>query len=660
MQKLNIFSFLYKLLSSFFKLSLVILVLMTLVRLYVFITYSNTFSYDIKEALGAFWLGVRLDASVVAYINSLAVLIVFVVWLLRLESLHSYLYRFFRFYFVVLLTLLSVITFMDLAYMSYFGEHATLMIFGVFDDDTEALLNTAFANYNIPLFAALFVLYFSLLYFLIFKLIKEKEAPQIRWNMLKQSLFFLFVIAAIALLGRGSIGLFPLAYNTQDISADPFLNKLPKSSAFALMDSYEQYTNSKSGNYDLIKTTGFEGRIEEAFEIHKQTKDIDRENLLYNLNYKTKANPILKEKPAHVVVVMVESFGMPLLAYQSESFDIMGKLKKHFQEDILFERFISSSNGTIVSLEPLLLNITARPASTSFAQSEYLNTEFTQASARVYQKAGYETSFVYGGDLSWRNVGNFFQKQGFDNVAGKAVIANALGENLESISHDWGVFDEYLYKYIEQKLQNATAPQFIFVLTTNNHPPYKIPQNYISNPLEISEDLAAYITGEPALMKLRFKDYAYAVDMAGAFMDSIKSSALAQNTVVAITADNNTIEGNMRYDEHFTQTKRIPFYLYLPEYLKTKNPINTLVPSSHKDIFPTLYNLTLSDVEYTAIGTNLLDESVLHCGFNDANVIMSADGGFEYPKAQSLSQEACQEYYRASLAVTEYLIQSQK
>ncbi|MGB3961704.1 MAG: LTA synthase family protein, partial [Sulfurimonas sp.] len=465
---------------------------------------------------------------------------------------------------------------------------------------------------------------------------------------------------SIALLGRGSLGLFPLAYNTQDVSADPFLNRLPQTSIYALINSYEQYEKSKSGNYDLIKIVGFSGKIEKAFEIHKQTQQIDKTDLLSNIRYKTPSNELLKEKPAHVVVVMVESFGMPLLDYQSESFNIMGKLKKHFEEDTLFTRFISSSNGTIVSLEPTLLNIAARPGSTSFAQSEYMSTEFKQASARVYKDAGYETSFVYGGDLSWRNIGRFVLKQGFDSASGKAVIADALGKNMESISHDWGVFDEYLYQYIEQKLQNATKPQFIFVLTTNNHPPYKIPQDYTSNRLEIADDLKEHITGDIALMQQRFKDYAYAVDMAGAFLDKIKSSSLAQNTVVAFTADNNTIEGNMRYENHYTQTKRIPFYLYLPEYLKPKKAIDTLVPASHKDIFPTLYNLTLSDANYTAIGTNLLDERLLHCGFNDAGVIMSADGGFEKSKASSASEKKCEEYYKASLAVTEFLIQSHK
>ena len=633
---------------------------MTVFRGYLFLNYGSSVSCETMELFKTFWLGMRLDASILAYLYSVAVLLVVIIWMLNLKFLQKYLYPFYRVYFIIVLTALSIVTFSDLAYFSFFGEHSTLMIFGVFDDDTKALIHTAFSNYNIPLVVLGLILYFSFLYYLVFKIIKRKGKITLEWKLPQQAIFFLAIIALTAFLGRGSIGLFPLAKDVPDVSADSFVNKLPQTSGYALLNSYEQYVISKSGNYDLIKKVGYKGKMPEAFKVHTQKDTIDTKNLLNNIKYKTPKNELVEKRPPNVVVIMGESFGMPLLDYQSDSFNIMGRIKKHFEEDILFKRFISSSNGTVVSLEPLLLNITARPKSTSFAQSEYVNTSFSQASAKVYRDAGYETTFVYGGDLSWRNVGNFMLRQGFDKVAGKAAIADALGRNEEDISHVWGVFDQYLYKYIENKLKNSKKPQFIFALTTNNHPPYIVPKDYVSNKLEISDDLKAHITGDLGLAKLRFRDYAYAVDMMGAFLDNVKSSELAKNTVVAITADNNTVEGIMKYDDHYTQTKRIPFYLYLPPYLKPKKRVDMMVPSSHKDIFPTLYNLTLSDREYTAIGTNLLDNTKLHCGFNDEDVLMASDGGFKRTAAKTEPQKRCEKYYNASLAVTEYLIKSQK
>jgi hypothetical protein len=98
----------------------------------------------------------------------------------------------------------------------------------------------------------------------------------------------------------------------------------------------------------------------------------------------------------------------------------------------------------------------------------------------------------------------------------------------------------------------------------------------------------------------------------------------------------------------------------MPKYLKPSSEFDTALPSSHKDIFPTLYNLTLSDVSYTAIGVDLSDKTKLHCGFNDDGILMASDGGFKVTKASSKAQKECQRYYKATLAVTEYLIKSQK
>ncbi len=653
------FNNIINLLYSFLKLSFVILAFMLLSRVYLFFSYGTNSIYSSTELLNAFWLGFRLDVSILAYISILPVLLSIFIWLFKKDNLSPFWYNFFKFYYILLATIVISFTFIDLVYFSFFAEHSTIMIFGVFDDDTKALINTAFANYNIPLVALVGSFFYLIIYFITFKIIKQKENINVKWSIKKQSLFFLFLVVFVGLLARGSLGLFPLAKYIPDVSADPFINKLPQTPTYALVYAYKQYKKSKSGKYDLIKDLGYKGKIDKAFMIHLETNNINKENLLKNITYQTDANEVVKNKPPHVVVVMVESFGMPLLSYQSQTFNIMGKIKKHFQEDILFTNFISTGNGTVSSLEALLLNIPSRPGATALGQSNYLNTSFKQASARVYQDAGYETSFVYGGDLSWRNIGSFMSRQGFDSVKGKAQIVKSLNLDAKKDAHDWGVYDQFSYKYILQKLKNAKKPQFIFLLTTNNHPPYKVPENYKSNKLEFSKELKEHITGDMDLARRRFKDYAYAVDMAGDFLDKLKDLPLAKNTVVALTADNNTVEGIMRYEDYYTQTKRIPLYIYLPEYLKT-TAFDTTLASSHKDIFPTLYNLTLDNVSYMAIGTDLQNKERLRCGFNKAGVLVTNNGGFKDTKAKTDEQKRCLKHYKSSLAVAEYLVQSHK
>ena len=662
MNKTPHFSFLQQQLKLFFKIELFFLLLMSLVRVYLFISYAKESKYTFAELFYAFWIGFRLDVSALAYTFVLPVLVLFLLWIFRLKFLNFLVNQFFKLYFFVIFVILSVLIITDIGYFSFFGEHMTLMVFGVFDDDTRALFEIARKNYNLWLYGAIGAVYLVAGYSIVSRLIRHKADYNAKeWSYFKQSGFFLALFIVVFLAVRGSVGLFPLAVYIPDVSGDPVINKLPQNAVHAMIKAEDEYERSKTGDYDLIKMSGYKGRIAEAFRLHTGKKEINEADLLSNITYKTKKDAFLEKNPPNVVLDVVESFGMPILAYQSEAFDIMRSLKKNFYKDILFTNFISASNGTIEDLEPLMLNITARPKSTPFGQSNYLNTSFSQASARVYQKAGYETTFVYGGDLSWRNVGAFFSRQGFDHVYGKAAIIEKLHLDENIVSHDWGVYDKYLHEFVLQKLKEAKKPQLIVVMTTNNHPPYKLDAGYDSKELHFSDELKKHLVGDLDLDHQRFQDYQYALDMVGHFLDEVKSSSLKDNTVVAITGDNNTVEGIMRYDDYYTQTKRIPFYIYLPPALRYKaDGIDTKVAGSDKDIFPTLYNLTLSDANYTAIGTNLLDKNRLHCGFNEAGVLIANDGGFKAGKPNTQLQKECDRYYNATLAVTEYLIKSQK
>jgi phosphoglycerol transferase MdoB-like AlkP superfamily enzyme len=263
---------------------------------------------------------------------------------------------------------------------------------------------------------------------------------------------------------------------------------------------------------------------------------------------------------------------------------------------------------------------------------------------------------MYGGDLSWRNVGSFFARQGFNTVEGKAKIASALHLKREDF-HDWGVYDQFLYKYILLKLKRAAWPQFIYAMTTNNHPPYELYKGYKPKPLKISPELEQHLRGDIELIQKRLYDYQYALDMAGKFLDAIKNGELAKNTVVVITADNNTIEGVMNYDNFTEESKKIPFYIYLPPDIRPEN-VDTSVPGSHKDLMATLYDLTLSDTEYLSVGSSLLDKTRRHCGLNESGIVISRAGAFMAGKPQNDAQRACDLYRRAAIAVTDYVVKS--
>ncbi|MFX4233634.1 LTA synthase family protein [Aliarcobacter butzleri] len=652
------------LLKKLFFIHVIFLCFMSIFRLVFFLYYSELDSFYpfFFDIIKAFFLGFRIDLTVIGFIQIIPTLALISLCYLKKESFFYFFNSFLIYYIFICYFIVTILLCADFGFYSYFKDHINVLFFGLFEDDTSALLQTFWENYNVFSILAIFFIYLIILFFIIKNIFSKKSKEISSFFGLKNPwLIFLILLVFNFLIVRGTLGMYPLGKMIPNVSTNDYINKISQNGVRAFITAYGHKKEFSSRNYDLIKETGFKDKIEEAFKIHKGTEKIDNTNLLNNITYTTKK---VDNEDYNVVVIMVESFGMPILKYQSEEFDIMGNLKKHFDEDILFTNIISEGDGTISSLEALLLNIPYRPNAFPFSQSTYKQTKFDYAAAFLYNKAGYETTFIYGGDLTWRDLGNFVKFQGYKNVEGKQDIFNSLEitKSKDEYFHPWGIFDEYLYKHILEKLENSKQKEFIVALSTNNHPPYNVPNDYISKSLIYSENLKNHITGDFNLAQQRFKSYAYALDSLGKFLDEFKRSRFKDNTIIVITADNNTVEGIMKYDDNPTFTsKNIPIYFYLPKKLKDKmKTVDTTVAGSQKDILPTLYNLTLDSKNYISIGSNLFDIMLPHYGFNGSMIVNNNSNVKKLDKLNQKTDDEMLNYYKATLAVTQYLIDSYK
>lgn len=638
-------------LFSFYSQSLMVgllyMVSMTIFRICFFLYFNETnelFSYDIFHA---FFLGFRLDLTVLGYTLVLPFVFSIFAYIFDLKF-----YSLFKYYYFVIFILLLVLMGSDFGFYSFFKEHINILIFGLFDDDTTALIKTMWDNYPVVWILSIFFVVVCICYYLV-NLIFKKTIKIDRFLWMK-NMWILFPILSVLLflMIRGTLGMYPLGKMLPNISTHAFINKVSQNSTRSFIRAYK-LKSKYNRNFDLIKNMGFENNIEEAFKIYTH-KSLLKKPLIDNLIKRTGSNGV---ENLNIVVVMTESFGLPVSNYNSDKFDILGHMKKHFEDDILFRNFTSSGDGTIRSLEALILNIAHRPNSFPFSQSKNKQVSFDYTPAFIYKKRGYETTFIYGGDLTWRDIGAFISFQGYDHVEGKMDIKKGVGqkENMDYF-HPWGIFDEFLFEYVEKKLKNAKKPQFIFVLTTNNHPPFNIPKQYKSKPLTIPPMLEKHLTSNKELAIKRFYSYQYAVDQEGIFLDKIASDPkLKDNTIVAVTADNNTIDGIMTYPDHeLFNSKNIPFLLYLPKKLKSKVDMNaTKHFGSQKDIFPTLFNLTLKNVDYYTIGNDLFSKDSDFVGMNGSGVVSTKDQTIN----ANTSNSPLAQYYKATLSVQEYLLQ---
>jgi phosphoglycerol transferase MdoB-like AlkP superfamily enzyme len=575
---------------------------MSVYRLVFFLYYGKSvdlqgLSFDIFRA---FYMGARFDLSALAGINAPIALIFIILLIIGQSAYFKRFFSFLKYYYTLFIGIVLILFCIDFNYYSYFNDHLNILIFGFFEDDTIALIKTFLQNYNLPLISLTIMGIGAGIFFLSKSVFKFKNYDFCFPKIYIRILISVFLPALVFFMIRGTF-----SWNTlgeySDISSNSFINKTAINCIFTLQRAIE-YKNNELQGIDYIAKTGYKNNIRQAFAdfLDKDINEIPETDPQKSLVSKT-ANKKENMNP-NVIVILMESFGGDLIKYNSAEFNILGKLKKHFDEDLVFQNFSSESTITIDAIEALFLNTMYRPeASVHLSQSQYAYKKYPFAATLPYKQNGYETFFIYGDNSGWRSVGIFALSSGFDKILSADLMKKDFPRG------PWGVYDEYLFDLVFETLSMDNNKKFIFVLTTTNHPPYSLPKDYKKLPLEIPHNLKNKISDISNAQK-SFATYQYANEMAGRFIAKIKNSKYADNTIIAITGDHSSLRyaANTPYDN-----MRVPFYLYIPKDLKAEN-INTAVLGSHLDIMPTLYNLSLSDTEYMSEGIDMLSQKALN------------------------------------------------
>jgi phosphoglycerol transferase MdoB-like AlkP superfamily enzyme len=583
-----------------------------------------------KDILKAFFMGFRYDLTVVSEMSALITLTVVVLMFVDKKEILIKFLSVAKWYYAFFASLIFVFLCVDFGFYSYFQNHINILIFGFFEDDTKALISTIYENYNVFLIFSGFILIFVLTFaiskkilqghiFKNFSVLEKNLKPEpihIRNyspNIALKISIAIFLLAFNFLCARGTIRNVPLEVDDADVSQNMFINKVAINGFFTFMAAITA-RNRESKGIDLVTTSGFKDARQAFADFFEKNIDEIPENPQNVLINKTSFNQTIEEIKPNVILIVMESFGSDLLKYNSEQFNLLVELKKHFDQDFVFYNYLPGGGGTMVSLETIALNLARRPISMVLSQSQFAYKKYPFSAPTPYNKNNYETAFIYGGGIGWRNAGVFMSNVGFQKVIGAGSM------NPEYPRNQWGVYDEHLLDFVFNYLNQGGKSKFILVMTTTNHPPYSIPKDYQNLPLDVPPELENRLLDKD-LGNKRFVVYQYANNAVGNFITRIKNSKFADNTIIALTGDHN-FWGLFEFPtQDFFNSQKVPFYIYVPKKICPKN-VNVSVFGSHPDIMPTLYNLSLSDVEYMSMGINLLSQDAENnIAFNGGDLI---------------------------------------
>ena len=586
---------------------------------------ANLFS---AEFMQMFIMGARFDMRAICIFTALVVILGYMMSLCQAvgarereressaaHTIYANLATFIHKFTLILTALCAFIVafsaFVNFYYFATYHTKIDAFIFGLKDDETGIILGIIFNDY--PLVRVILAsVIFSVVCYKIAKFILGVNLTRFthflsltRFTKLPRFVRIAFILVAnLLLLGviflgiRGSVGTFPLKENEANFSTNQFLNHIAINPIMAFVWALGNYQNQD--RFAPINPQDLHNLERELFPIFAHNPQQSIKN------------------PPHIVAVLMESFGNNALTLlDSPNCDLLGNFRAHFeagktphknQRDFTFNAFLSAQNGTMASFAGLFfISPSATISVSSVKKRKIALTPFD-----IYKKAGYEVIFITSGSGSWYNLDDYITMLGAYKVFDRNALIQIYPQSANFV--EYSVPDEYAFKLALEILKNAKKPTFIAMLTISNHPPYGLPSHFTPPKCDI-EPLREYFSNDKiAKNKEAVKSFAYASSAFGDFVSAIKAdSRLKDSTIIAGSGDHKLRD--LKASANLVLDFSVPLYMYIPprytqDFKARGFGFRADTIGSHKDIFPTIYALSLNNYDFLSLGgRNLFDKN---------------------------------------------------
>ncbi|MGX2971650.1 LTA synthase family protein [Helicobacter sp. T3_23-1059] len=571
-------------------------------------------SVGLSDKLNLHKYGFLYDTRVVAIALFVYVAFVYVLkpisfWLKN----HKIFFRICNAYAFILGFVCALFGIVNFYYYEMYKTKIDIFIFGIKDDNTKEILGIIFRDYPVGiLVAVVFVIAFG--YGVVnAKILQKKILVRLPYFLLAN----LVLLCVLFIGARGSFSSFPLGEKDSNISTFASINALNPNPILAFSWALSQYKNDS--NYDIGDKESF---YREFLAL--------QESMFYLKSTTPKSNIATHLPKPHIVINLMESFGSGALSLDYSfgginglidsnttndtiRLDVLGALREHLtssfaqtknRQDFIFWRFFSSNNGTAPSFFDLYFLSPTINLSTGKAQKIKL----AHTPLSVLQNNGYEVIFITSSSGSWVNISQYIKNQGIDKIYD---MPHLIAKYKDATAHQnsFGINDEYIYKDIIEVLNHATKPTAIFTLTTSNHPPFITPSEFDEiNAKHLSSEVQN-VFNQNAKTKKVLGSLLYSNNAFGEFLSELKHSKVANNVVVFATGDHHLRDLRAFATRYNALNFATPLYIYIPTSLQDSlkssgRAINydALRVGSHKDIFPTIFELFLDNAEYISLG----------------------------------------------------------
>jgi len=410
---------------------------------------------------------------------------------------------------------------------------------------------------------------------LIFKWLRND--PQSDLHVSAVFCLLLTPVMAILVLSmiRSTLDHRPVNPSVAAFSQDGMVNQLPLNSPYSLMYAiYEQkrYAGKKSVRYGAIDDDEVLGIILSEAGI-TPGEQLDPAAPTRHQQIATRT----RDKPLNLVIILQESLGAEFVGSLGGK-NLTPRLDEMASQGIWLDQLYATGTRSVRGIEAVLSGFTPTPRRSVVKLAETQSNFFTLAG--LLESAGYQTSFIYGGEAHFDNMKRFFLNNGF-----QTVIDEKDYDEPEFVA-SWGVSDEDLFNRAHEMYGAAgDQPFFSLVFTSSNHEPFDIPAN------RVTPETGPEGARETAV---KYADYAL-----GRFVDLARKSGYWENTVFLVISDHNS----RVYGDQLVPVNRF----HIPGVILggTIEPRRIPGISSQIDMAPTLLSLIGVSSRHPAIGRDL-------------------------------------------------------
>ena len=413
-----------------------------------FMLYNDAFGKDAvwSDFFQVMLHGASLDATTAGYLTALPLLFIIISIWLKKVSLRKYLIP----YYIIASLLVSITFVVDMGLYPFWGFKLDASVFLYLDSPEEAMasVSAGFVAIRVLAMVLLAVLYAWIL---------AKITPQ-KLEVVKKKVsgtgIMLLLTGVLFIIIRGGV-----TESTSNVGQAYFSNN--------------QFLNHSAVNpcFSLLSSMGKSKDFASEFDFFAEEERASLFDGLYPVTDGDSIVEVLNTKKPNVLLIMMEGFGGVFIEPLGGLSDVAPNLNRLSQEGVFFTNCYANSfrtdRGTVCTLSGYLGLPTASVMKIP-AKSRTL-----PAISEELVKAGYQTDFLYGGDINFTNMKSYLLSKGYQKLTADTDFSLA-----EQASNVWGVNDDITADWLLSQLkERKEGPWFTTYLTLSSHEPFDVPYN---------------------------------------------------------------------------------------------------------------------------------------------------------------------------------------